>query len=209
MSKISYCSLEEAWGKSYTENNDNNNNDNNNLNKYINNTNSTPTINNQINNKIFNNKFDKLDKKGEEDRDIIISNMNLIERNKKPENNTLVEYDKYRFNPQNSINKNSYEKEYTPFQESIEKKYLQDKLNYLENEFRKYRNLFDEKNPSYSLENFSNNNDIQNMNNNNNNFNNSSNDIIDLIILIIIGLIVIFVLNSIFSLGKSIGARSK
>jgi hypothetical protein len=152
------------------------------------------------------------------ERETVVDNMNKVERNSNPENNSIVEYNKYRFNPVNKVNKNDYEQQnYTPFNESIEKKYLQDKLNFLENEFRKYKFLF-ENNENYS-----------NKNNKNYNINHSEdiyesfknneedktentykgNDIIDLILLIIIGLIVIFVLNSIFSIGKTIGARHK
>ena len=39
--------------------------------------------------------------------------------------------------------------------------------------------------------------------------NTNSNDIIDLFLMIIIGLVVIFVMNSIFNIGKRIGASGK
>ena len=188
MSKISYCSLEEAWGEAYKKNDENS------------------IENSQEKNSA---KYDYLNKMSQIERETIIDNMNKVERNTTPENNSIVEYNKYRFNPDNKVTKNDKTENYTPFNESIEKKYLQDKLNFLENEFRKYKIIF-EKNENYSnthneeniYESFSNSDDNKNENQY------KSNDIIDLILLIIIGLIVIFVLNSIFSIGKTIGARS-
>ena len=173
MSKISYCSLEEAWGTSYKE----------------------------IDDKV-DNKYEKKDN----ERIDVISNMNKVERRKMDENNSVIEYEKYRFNPENKVLKNDSEQTYTPFNESIEKKYLQDKLNYLENEFRRYKHLFDksqENNNISSIENFQNESSTPNKTSNN-----PGNDIIDLILLIIIGLIIIFVMNSIFNIGKTIGSRN-
>ena len=197
MSKISYCSLEEAWGEAYKKNDENFNND-------INKIDNIPDKNSG--------KYDYLNKMSQIERETVIDNMNKVERNTSPENNSIVEYNKYRLNPVNKVNKNDYDQNYTPFKESIEKKYLQDKLNFLENEFRKYKILFE------NNENYSNNTNINSEENIYESFKNSeddknenpykSNDIIDLILLIIIGLIVIFVLNSIFSIGKTIGARS-
>jgi hypothetical protein len=154
MSKISYCSLEEAWGNSY--------------------------------------------KKPDEE----VKKIEQTEKIKLIENNH-AEYNKYRLNPINKVIDNN-PPQYTPFNESIEKKYLMDKLNFLENEFRKYKDVFEQKNNNNNnvIENFANNDsDIQNEPRKN------SNDIIDLCLLIIIGLILIFVMNSIFNIGKSIGAR--
>ena len=180
MSKISYCSLEEAWGDSYKKTNDNSNNNN-----ISNNTINTNNISNKIVEKI--------------ERDSVIKNINNIEKN-----NSITEYNKYRINPNNNVVENNYSKEYTPFNESIEKKYLQDKLNFLENEFRKYKDLFEEnenKNDNINnIDNFSNQNIYETSN--------KKNDLIDLFLLIIIGLILIFVMNSIFTIGKSIGARN-
>jgi len=196
MSKISYCSLEEAWGEAYKKNDEN-------------------LIENNSKEK-NSEKYDYLNKMSQIERETIIDNMNKVERNTTPENNSIVEYNKYRFNSDNKVTKNDKSENYTPFNESIEKKYLQDKLNFLENEFRKYKIIF-EKNENYSNIN-NNNNNTQNEENIYESFSNSddnknenqykNNDIIDLILLIIIGLIVIFVLNSIFSIGKTIGARS-
>lgn len=174
MSKISYCSLEEAWGDSFTKNDEK---------------------------KDISNKIEKIE------RENVISNMDAVERKKSCENNSVIEYNKYRLNSANNVAQNNVEKEYSPFNESIEKKYLQDKLNFLEHEFTKYKHLF-EKIDSESnqkeeniVENFSN-------EDNSKNKNFKSNDIIDLILLIIIGLIVILVMNSIFTIGKKIGARN-
>jgi hypothetical protein len=211
MSKMSYCSLEEAWGDSYSKNNNENINDN------I--TNNSNNSNNDVkgiqNNRITNrDKYETLNQKSENERKNVITNMNKIERNNVSENNSIVEYDKYRFNSENKVNNNNYEKDYTPFQESLEKKYLKDKLIFLENEFKKYKDLIEkaESNKNYNnnrIENFSNNevNDENMEVKNKKEYSNNNNDFVDLIILIIIGLIIIFVMNSIFNIGKSIGKR--
>lgn len=179
MSKISYCSLEEAWGDSYK--------------------------------KIDNSKNEYLNKISELEREKIVDNMNNIER-KENTNDNVIEYNKYRLNPVNKVEKNDVQQDYTPFNESIEKKFLQDKLNFLENEFNKYKNLtekytnnnnYSNKNSENVIESFENENDINNKNNSY-----ATNDIIDLILLIIVGLIIILVMNSIFNLGKKIGARN-
>jgi hypothetical protein len=179
MSKISYCSLEEAWGDSYK--------------------------------KIDNSKNEYLNKISELEREKIVDNMNNIER-KENTNDNVIEYNKYRLNPVNKVEKNDVQQDYTPFNESIEKKFLQDKLNFLENEFNKYKNLtekytnnnnYSNKNSENVIESFENENDLNNKNNIY-----ATNDIIDLILLIIVGLIIILVMNSIFNLGKKIGARN-
>jgi len=225
MSKISYCSLEEAWGESYNKknNNDSSNLENNIKNNNINNNNSDN--NNNSNNIISNrNKYDTLNKESQIERENVITNMNIIERNKKPENNSIVNYDKYRFNVDNKVSSKSYENNYTPFQESLEKKYLQDKLLFLEHEFKKYKYLIEKSEHNKKISNrdsyiYSSEDSIENFSNSDNSMkddtkndyvsNNNSNDIIDLFLLIIIGLIVIFVMNSIFNIGKKIGASGK
>ena len=155
MSKISYCSLEEAWGTSYTKNINDDISTNKDINKDIN-----KNIDNIQNNNVLNDKYDYLNKTSNTERNNVIKTMNSVERNKTPENNSIVEYNKYRFNPVNKVNgNNNTDITYTPFNESIEKKYLQDKINFLENEFKKYKYLFDknEKNDSLNtIENFSN-----------------------------------------------------
>jgi len=194
--RISYCSLEEAWGDSF------------NRKDMI-----QPPPNNKLyqqqtknNDKLFErNKYDKLIEGSDQDRENVISNMNIVERNVISENNSSnqQQFDKYRFNPNNVVTNNNIidnEKAYLPFKENIEKKQIEDKLNLLENELKKYKYLMNDTN----IESFSNSNGGSNEQKQSN-----SNDIIDLIILIIIGLLVIFVLNSIFNIGKAIGARNK
>lgn len=214
MSKISYCSLEEAWGESYNKKN----NDSSNLeNENENNNSSNNTITNR-------NKYDTLNKESQVERENVITNMNSIERNKKPENDSIVSYDKYRFNSENKVNSKSYENNYTPFQESLEKKYLQDKLLFLESEFKKYKYLIEKSENNRKISNrdsymYSSEDSIENFSNSDNTMkddtkndyvsNTNSNDIIDLFLLIIIGLVVIFFMNSIFNIGKKIGATGK
>ena len=175
MSKISYCSLEEAWGDTYKKKDDNKEDT----------------------------KYDYLNKISKIERDVLVDNMNQVERKAVCQDDTIMEYNKYRLNPVNTVTKNDTKQEYSPFNESIEKKYLQDKLNFLENEFRKYKHLF-EKNESEekidTIESFTNSTPEEKYKNN---------DIIDLILLIIIGLIIILVMNSIFNIGKNIGLRNK
>ena len=247
MSKFAYCSIEEAWGESFSDNKNQNNNINNNIQN--NNFSNSPSYSNiqsnqntsrnisseeehspqeqaltvyQRNNSFNRNstpKFDQVKRKSESDRQSILENMNLIERNKltsigkcEDPQSALVNY---RMNPYNVVNyyENDKKNSYAPFQESIEKKYLRDKLLFLESELRKYHQMLDQNNdlgcpskrnvPSYqseeeeegSIEHFS------------NGSSGTSNDFIDLIILIILGLLIIFIMDSIFKLGKTVGAR--
>jgi len=208
MSKISYCSLEEAWGPSFSnktiqDTNENNNKDTNNKDN-----------NKENNNKISirnDDKYNILYKKSEDDRDNVINNMNSIEKHNNNSEKNIIEYNKYRLNSNNQVkNSNQLEEDsviqkYMPFSESIEKKYLEDKLKFLENEILKYKYLFDkqdlESNDNNYIENFSNQNNSQSRP--------KTNDLIDLILLIIIGLIIILVMNSIFNIGKAIGIRNR
>jgi hypothetical protein len=146
------------------------------------------------------------------DMNKVINNMNLVERNKEPENTINDDYYKYRFNPLNKVmpTTNDTPGNYTPFQENIEKKFLQDKIIELENEFRKYKLMLNSRNHQNdngdddlnTMEGFS------NQNSESGSFMDSSkNDLLDLIVVIIIGLIIIFILDSIFKIGKKIGAR--
>ena len=178
MSKISYCSLEEAWGESFKKDD-----------KDIQSSQSSQ------------NKLERED---------VIKNMNAVERIPKIPNNTSSEFEKYRFNPSNNVSEDSSEKLYTPFNESIEKKYLQDKLAFLENEFKKHNflNMDTSTSSNLSIENFNNVLDEEKKPLQKSYSNSNSNDIFDLIFLIIIGLIIIFIMNSIFKIGKSIGARA-
>ncbi len=208
MSRISYCSLEEAWGNSFKDNLKHNQNKDQELDQ----NNSQKNINN---NKIYDrNKYNKLIEDSIDDRKNVINNMNNIERNMQNNNyeTSLVKYDNYRFNPMNKVSGITPDREpvYTPYKENLEKKHLQDKLTYLENEFNKYKILVDNSNDNYNNYNdYNNNSNIEHYSNVNsfNNINNKDTDMIDLIVLIIIGLLMIFILNSIFNIGKAIGAR--
>ena len=198
MSKITYCSLEEAWGKTYKDESNN-------------------SPNNEFKNILEDKKYNNLVEKSDNDRVKVINNLNTIEKSIPKENNSIVEYNKYRFNTDNNVKSSETQLTYTPFNESLEKKYLKDKLFFLENEFRKYKTLFDQSDSkvynqqSYGNEHFSNNDSTLNINTmntmNNQQKSNNTNDMIDLILLIIIGLIIILVMNSIFNIGKSIGSR--
>jgi len=217
MSKINYCSLDEAWGDPGRNINDNllsndsssNVNPTNNVQHVEQNDGQRVMLNTQKNtnnDKIYGRtNYDYLNENSKIDRNNVIQNMNKVERNLLPENinNNGINYNKYRFNPRNNVKQNNYDKDYAPFKESIEKKQLQDKIDYLESEFNKYKLLTNgESSEESSIENFNNQNK-----NEKNDYN--SNDIVDLIILIIIGLIVIFIMNSIFNIGKAIGMRNK
>lgn len=203
MSKISYSSLEEVWGNSFNNVNNNNVNNsgnsdnfNNDMNKVISNPGNDDKLN--INKLEENQKLLENNKKQKEQTEKVLKDMNNVERNKIPENNINDDYNKYRFNPMNQVN-SLYESkgDYSPFKDDLDKKYLQDKLIQLENDFRKYKTLI---NSNDVVESFS--------NHGNDNNESSNNEILDLIVLIIIGLIVIFVMDSVFKIGKVIGARS-
>jgi len=209
MSKISYCSLEEAWG-----------------------LNEPPPQDQLKNNKPIDNnkndiesKYDYLNENSKKERAELIKNMNNVERIPTIKNDSSSEFEKYRFNSSNNVTESDSSKIYTPFNEAIEKKYLLDKLNFLESQFKKYGVMQKSNIQSNTIENFNNNiseennnenkyvNIDTNINNNINNQNSKNNniysaDIIDLIFLIIIGLVIIFIMNSIFMFGKSIGARN-
>ena len=197
MSKISYCSLEEAWGTSLNKKED----------KYRKNQEKTEKINNNEKDYEELNAFkskSQIDyeslKEDNEKMKKIINTMNLVERNKTPENNINDDYNKYRFNPINQVNGLYNTNDYKPFQDDIEKKSLQDRFVELENEFRKYKMLMNTKNNNLneeeSIESFM-------------NFNNQNNtDIQDLIVLIVLGLIIIFIMDNIFKLGKYMGSKN-
>jgi hypothetical protein len=208
MSKISYCSLEEAWGSSINKKEDIQ--DTNKKSKEIikNKKNDEDTDNINIYKTKSQMDFETL-KKDNENMKKMLNTMNYIERNKMPENNINEDYNDYRFNPVNKVNSlysnsdiNS-NREYKPFHEDIEKKSLQNKFIELENDFRKYKMLMNKntnsENEEDSIESFS--------NFNNNNVNNKT-DIQDLIVLIILGLIIIFIMDNIFKLGKYLGSKN-
>lgn len=201
MSKISYCSLEEAWGPSIDKNQDKQE-------KIKEKVQVQEQKNTKEKDYEENNSFKsqtQMDyenlKKDNESMKKILNTMNYIERNKTPENNINEEYNKYRFNPINKVNGlYTDDKDYKPFNDDIEQKSLQDRFVQLENEFRRYKMLMNTRNinseSEESIESFS-------------NFNNSDSktDIQDLIVLIVLGLIIIFIMDNIFKLGKYIGSR--
>lgn len=195
MSKISYCSLEEAWGSSINKIQDNNDkNTDKNVNKIKNNKDYDEDINlykskSQIDYESLKEDNEKMKK--------ILNTMNYVERTKIPENNINEEYNKYRFNSVNKVN-GLYEdnNNYKPFKDELEQKSLQDRFVELENEFRKYKIMMNTKNNNEeeSIESFS-------------NMENGNTDIQDLIVLIVLGLIIIFIMDNIFKLGKYIGNK--
>jgi hypothetical protein len=189
MSRITYCSIEEAWGL--------HNNIPKNPPQKAMETNINTITKNEENS--FKGKSQMDYEKLKDDNmkmKKMIDEMNTVERNKVPENNINEDYNHYRFNPVNKVNSlYADEKAYTPFQEDMEKKYMQDRLTFLENEFRKYK-MGMKVNPNEEdvIEGFEN--------------NNPQSDIMDLIVLIILGLIIIFVMDSLFKLGKYIGGKN-
>ena len=225
-----YASLEEVWGKNYDSENKNSNLNNNNNNNYTGDSKRRESSNDKIFDRDLEKDLDltnKLNAKSNSDRNNIINSMNNVERNSKTENgnSSIDEYNRYRINPynkvkenenQNLLDTNKNESENCIFN-SIEKKFLQDKLNFLEQQLKLHQDY--DSNRS-SFDNSDNSNNYSSSNNSSNfieNFQNSDNsltntnknaDIIDLIVLIIIGLIIIFIMNSIFNLGKSIGLKA-
>lgn len=197
MSKISYCSLEEAWGTSLNKKEDKDHKIKEKIEKNNNNEKDYEELN------AFKSKsqmdYESL-KEDNEKMKKILNTMNFIERNKTPENNINDDYNKYRFNPVNQVNGLYNNNDYKPFQDDIEKKSLQDRFVELENEFRRYKTLMNTKNNNLneeeeSIESFM-------------NFNNQNNtDIQDLIVLIVLGLIIIFIMDNIFKLGKYMGNK--
>ena len=181
MSRVTYCSLEEAWGDNY-----------------IKKENPPPekASKDNVNTQIYKNKYDLLNEKSDGVRNEVIDNMNNVERNAKNNNVKMDDFNKYRNNPDNIVKKNDYETPYTPYKESFEKKALQDKLLFLEKQMKYYKDVITKGN---SNEHFDNKDDSS--------FKTRSNDLIDLIILIIIGLLIIFVMDFVFKMGKQIGAK--
>lgn len=199
MSKISYCSLEEAWGTSINKNQEKE--DKNKEKVHENNKKEKDYEENNSFRSQTQMDFESL-KKDNENMKKMLNMMNLIERNKTPENNINEEYNKYRFNPINKVNGlYTDDKDYKPFQDDIEKKSLQDKFVELENEFRKYKMLMNTRNVNSENEET-----IESFSNFNNE--NSKTDIQDLIVLIVLGLIIIFIMDNIFKLGKYLGSRN-
>ena len=200
MSKISYCSLEEAWGPNIDKNQDKQEKIKEKEKEQKNIKEKDYEENNSFRSQSQTD-YENL-KKDNESMKNILNTMNYIERNKTPENNINEEYNKYRFNPINKVNGlYNDDKDYKPFNDDVEQKSLQDRFVQLENEFRKYKMFMNTRNNNSeseeSIESFS------NFNNND-----SKTDIQDLIVLIVLGLIIIFIMDNIFKLGKYLGSRS-
>jgi|TARA_B110000483_G_scaffold65319_1_gene81652 hypothetical protein len=200
MSKISYCSLEEAWGPNIDKNQDKQEKIKEKVQEQKNIKEKDYEENNSFRSQSQTD-YENL-KKDNESMKNILNTMNYIERNKTPENNINEEYNKYRFNPINKVNGlYNDDKDYKPFNDDVEQKSLQDRFVQLENEFRKYKMFMNTRNNNSeseeSIESFS------NFNNND-----SKTDIQDLIVLIVLGLIIIFIMDNIFKLGKYLGSRS-
>ncbi len=213
MSKISYCSLEEAWGSSINKKKDIQNNDK--KPKEIKNNKQIDEDTDNIN--IYKTKsqmdFENL-KKDNETMKKMLNTMNYIERNKMPENNINEDYNDYRFNSVNKVNSlysdsdMNLNKEYKPFHEDIEKKSLQNKFIELENDFRKYKMLMNKNTNMKNINSENEEDSIERFSNFNNKNNNNKTDIQDLIVLIILGLIIIFIMDNIFKLGKYLGSKN-
>jgi hypothetical protein len=156
MSKISYCSLEEAWGESFIKLKNDKHNEEVQNNKTTYNSQLLPIKDTQINNNI--NNYNNINK------DIINNNNN---------NNNRLEV-----------------------------------LNVVNDEV-KPNDIISNNMPniqSEMIEQFKNNNEGTEIKEE---FANFKSDIFELIILIIIGLIIIFVLDSVYKIGKSVGLKMK
>ena len=192
MYKISYSSLDEVWGENVDSSSDDLN--------YTNQKNQT-------------NPYHTMKEQSEKNRLQIVDNINLMEREIQNQNSMKsTDYIHYQKEPINSsvVTKNysDLQSNYSDLQ-SIDKKYLLEKLMFLENQLKKYN----ENIPTNTQGNNSNFEPFTNQGTNQNltqgNIYNSifSCEIIDLIILIGIGMFIIFIMDSIFKLGKSIGTR--
>ena len=220
MPPISYCSLDEAWGIQKKPNKEENNiNRFDKLSEDSQKERNTVIDNmNYIERNIKNNNSDSkgllYDKSHYPKSDGIIHSFATPTTFGKSSN--PVENEKYKMNPMNkvaplkstsNILNDTNKKDLINDDNDKEKIYYKERLAFLENELQKCKNyleIYQNTNKENTIESF--------QNSNNNSYNsfatsNTSNDIIDLIFLIIIGLVIIFIMNSIFKLGKSIGGR--
>ena len=165
MSKISYCSLDEAW---------------------------EPFIGqSQINQNKSQNAQDYQPQRPkmqtEEERQNVIQKMNSIERNTRFSND---ETPQWKGDPEYN----------SSYQNQTHKKYLEDKLAFLELELQKYKKIeLEHENEHFQSE----------ITSSSPSQISPKNDIIDLILLIMIGLILIFIMHSIFMTGILIGERKR
>ena len=171
MSKISYCSLEEAWGDEFIKLKSDKHKEELENNKTTYNSQLLPIKESQINNNI--NKYENLNKQLMNDNSDRLEVLKVINDEVKPNAiNILSETIENFESSQNSQN-------------SHNSKNLQ--------------NLQNLPNQQSSLEST----DLKE------NFSNFKSDIFELIILIIIGLIIIFVLDSVYKIGKSVGIKMR
>ena len=213
MPPISYCSLDEAWGIQKKPNKEENN-----INRF---DKLSETSQKERNTVIDNMNYIERNVKNNgnlPDNSEFEVFRKLTQPSVSPEaphpGQALLEAaEKYRTNSMNKVaplkststilNDNS-----NTIEDSKEKQSYKERLAFLENELqkcKKYLEIYKNKENSKDKENID---TIENFQNSNtNNTSNTSNDIIDLIFLIIIGLVIIFIMNSIFKLGKSIGKR--
>lgn len=215
MPPISYCSLDEAWGIQKKPNKEENN-----INRFDKLSEDSQKERNTV---IDNMNYIERNSKNNNSE----SKESLYDKSHYPKSDSIrsvsrqvladpSENEKYKMNPMNKVvplkstsnilndtnNSNKKDLNY----DDKEKNYYKERLAFLENELQKCKNYLEiyknkENNMENTIESF------QNSNNNSFSTSNTSNDIIDLIFLIIIGLVIIFIMNSIFKLGKSIGAR--
>ena len=218
MPPISYCSLDEAWGIQKKPNKEENN-----INRFDKLSEDSQKERNTVIDNM--NYIERNSKNNNSDSKELLydkSHYPKLDSIRSVSRQVLIdpaENEKYKMNPMNKVaplksssnilndtnNSNKKDLNY----DDKEKNYYKERLTFLENELQKCKNYLEiyknkENNMENTIESF--------QNSNNNSYNsfatsNTSNDIIDLIFLIIIGLVIIFIMNSIFKLGKSIGAR--
>ena len=165
MSKISYCSLEEAWGDEFIKLKSDKHKEELENNKTTYNSQLLPIKESQINNNI--NKYENLNKQLMNDNSDRLEVLKVINDEVKP----------------NAINILS---------ETIEN------FESSQNQHNQ-KNQHNQQNQQNSIEQT----DLKE------NFTNFKSDIFELIILIIIGLIIIFVLDSVYKIGKSVGLKMR
>ena len=229
MSKISYCSLEEAWGSnliknqdininqqnslqnSHSQNNQNNQNQNYNNKNTINTTINTNTVSNNQNinkTKDYNEEVNMYKSKSQMD----FESLKADNENLKKILNTMnfVERNKM---PENNMNEDYNKYRFNPLNK-VNSLYA-DENNYqpflndvekksLQDRFVQLENEFRKYKMMINTKNQTDEETIESFSNQS-----DGNDIQDLIVLIVLGLIIIFIMDNIFKLGKYIGAKGK
>lgn len=176
MSKISYCSLEEAWGQDFLKLKQD---------KFISEKNNNSV---QYNSQLLPLDYNK-------------NNLNSIEHINKIKNNIIDEDKEY----DNRINKNLsiYNNEDTKLiYDNNENNKVSKNFNINESDYNKNLNIKEKEEILNDI--------IESFQNKKENFTSNQNyksDILELIILIVIGLLIIFVLDSVYKIGKSVGLK--